>query len=147
MGFKSSHANHSLFIYADKTSFVAALIYVDDVIIVGNDTSKIEDTKSNLDARFSIKDLGSLSYFLGIEVSRTKEGLVMSQRKYTMDILEDTGMLGCKPSKFPMEQNLELDRGDNEDNIDANMYRRLISRLLYLQATRRDITYSVNVLS
>lgn len=120
---------------------------MDDVIIVGNDTTKIEDTKSNLDARFSIKDLGSLTYFLGIEVSRTKEGLVLSQWKYTMDILEETGMLGCKPSKFPMEQNLKLDREDNKESIDANMYRRRIGRLLYLQATRPDITYSVNVLN
>ncbi|XP_042752015.1 secreted RxLR effector protein 161-like [Lactuca sativa] len=64
-----------------------------------------------------------------------------------MDILEDTGMLGCKPSKFPTEQNLKLNKGDNEDRIDANMYQRLVGRLLYLQATRPDITYSVNVLS
>lgn len=64
-----------------------------------------------------------------------------------MDILEETGMLGCKPSKFPMEQNLKLDREDNKESIDANMYRRRIGRLLYLQATRPDITYSVNVLN
>ncbi|XP_023765083.1 uncharacterized mitochondrial protein AtMg00810-like [Lactuca sativa] len=147
MDFKPSHADHSLFVYKTKTSFVAALIYVDDVIIVGNDTTKIKSTKSDLDARFSIKDLGSLTYFLGIEVSRTKEGLVLSQRKYTLDILEYAGMLGCKPCKFPMEQNLKLDKGDKEEHVDPNTYRRLVGRLLYLQATRPDITYSVNVQS
>ena len=147
LGFIQSHSDHTLFIYKNNDIFVVALIYVDDVVIVGNNAKKIESTKANLHTQFSIKDLGSLKYFLGIEVSRTKEGLVLSQHKYTMDILNDSGMLGCRPSRFPMEQNLKLDKGDNENRVDANMYRRLIGRLLYLQATRPDITYSVNILS
>lgn len=120
---------------------------MDDVIIVGNDARKIEQTKAFLDKEFSIKDLGPLKYFLGIKVARTKNGLVLSQRKYTLDILEDSGMLGCRPSAFPMEQNLKLDRGEKEPEVEASQYRRLIGRLLYLQATRPDITYAVNVLS
>ncbi|XP_076904346.1 uncharacterized protein LOC143559751 [Bidens hawaiensis] len=127
--------------------FVAALIYVDDVIITGNDINTIKETKHFLDKEFSIRDLGPLKFFLGIEVARTKRGLVLSQRKYTLDILEDTGMLGCRPSLFPMEQNLKLDKRDGEARVNANQYRRLAGRLLYLQATRPDITYSVNVLS
>ncbi|GJW99595.1 putative RNA-directed DNA polymerase [Tanacetum coccineum] len=147
LGFKQSFADHSLFTYKRGKVFVGALIYVDDVIIVGNNQEKIQETKTHLDRRFSIKDLGPLKYFLGIEAARTKDGLVLSQRKYTLDILEDSGMLGCKPSSFPMEQNLKL-KVDGEDVcVDANMYRRLVGRLLYLQATRPDITYPVNVLS
>ncbi|XP_076948396.1 secreted RxLR effector protein 161-like [Bidens hawaiensis] len=64
-----------------------------------------------------------------------------------MDILEDSGMLGCKPSAFSMEQNTKLGRDDEEVRVDAGKYRRLVGRLLYLQATRPNITYSVNVLS
>ncbi|KAC9553683.1 hypothetical protein E3N88_45641 [Mikania micrantha] len=120
---------------------------VDDVIIVGNSSKIIQCTKDTLHDEFSIKDLGSLKYFLGIEVARTKDGLVLSQRKYTLDILQESGQLGCKPSGFPMEQNLKLDPGLEEEKVDANMYRRLVGKLLYLQATRPDITYSVNVLS
>ncbi|KAK1440796.1 hypothetical protein QVD17_06628 [Tagetes erecta] len=147
LGFKQSKADHSLFIYKEGTIFVAALIYVDDVIIVGNTPSKINETKDYLNKRFSIKDIGDLKYFLGIEVARTKEGLVLSQRKYTLDILEDCGVLGSRPSAFPMEQNLKLSKGDEEPRVDASQYRRLVGRLLYLQATRPDIVYSVNVLS
>lgn len=147
IGFRQSRADYSLFTYKVGGVYVAALIYVDDVIIVGNDKDKIQQTKSNLDQRFSIKDLGNLKYFLGIEVARTSEGLVLSQRKYTLDILKDSGLQGCRPSAFPMEQNLKLDKGSEEDKIDANQYRRLVGRLLYLQATRPDIAYSVNVLS
>lgn len=95
MEYRQSQADHSLFIHKHGDVFVAALIYVDDVIIVGNNQTKIEDTKSSLDTSFSIKDLRDLKYFLGIEVARTTEGLVLSQRKYTIDILEDSGLLGC----------------------------------------------------
>ena len=147
MEYRQSQADHSLFIHKHGDVFVAALIYVDDVIIVGNNQTKIEDTKSSLDTSFSTKYLGDLKYFLGIEVARTTEGLVLSQRKYTIDILEDSGLLGCRPSQFPMEQNLKLDKGEDEERADVNAYRRLVGRLLYLQATRPDITYVVNVLS
>ena len=147
LGFKGSKADHSLFIYKEKGVFVATLIYVDDVIIVGNDPVKIQHTKTHLNEKFSIKDLGVLKYFLGIEVARTPDGLVLSQRKYTLDILKDSGMQGCRSSAFPMEQNLKLDKSEKEPQVDANQYRRLVGRLLYLQATRPDIAYSVNVLS
>ncbi|KAJ9561853.1 LOW QUALITY PROTEIN: hypothetical protein OSB04_007013 [Centaurea solstitialis] len=147
LGFKQSRADYSLFIHKEDESFVAALIYVDDVVVVGNDPIKIQATKDDLDKKFSIKDLGNLKYFLGIEVTRTSEGLVLNQRKYILDILEDCGLQGCKPSPFPIEQNLKLDRADKEPKVDAGRYRRIVGRLLYLQATRPDITYSVNVLS
>ncbi|XP_076958475.1 uncharacterized protein LOC143634207 [Bidens hawaiensis] len=110
LGFNQSKADHSLFLQQRGQSFVAALIYVDDVIIVGNDTKNIQSTKDELNKRFSIKDLGRLKYFLGIEVARTTEGLVLTQRKYTLDILDDCGLQGCRPSLFPIEQNLKLDK-------------------------------------
>lgn len=80
-------------------------------------------------------------------MARTSRGLVLSQRKYTLDILKDSGMEGCRPSSFPIDQNLKLIMDDQEPKVDATTYRRLIGRLLYLQATRPDIAYSVNTLS
>ncbi|KAI3754366.1 hypothetical protein L1987_54148 [Smallanthus sonchifolius] len=147
MGFKQSVADPSLFTYKTDVVHAAVLIYVDDVIMVGDDINKIRDTKAELHRRFTIKDLGTLKYFLGIEVARTKDGIVLSQRKYTLDILRDMGLEGCRPSAFPMEQGLKLDKGENDERVDAGQYRRLVGRLLYLQATRPDIAYSVNLLS
>ncbi|KAD2804249.1 hypothetical protein E3N88_37626 [Mikania micrantha] len=147
MGYKQSVADPSLFIYRTDGVHAVVLIYVDDVIIVGDDMHKIKETKAELNHRFTIKDLGNLKYFLGIEVARTKDGIVLSQRKYTLDILRDMGLEGCRPSAFPMEQGLKLDKSEDDDRVDAGQYRRLVGRLLYLQATRPDIVYSVNLLS
>ncbi|KAK9050950.1 hypothetical protein SSX86_027575 [Deinandra increscens subsp. villosa] len=147
IGFRQTKMDHSLFVYKNGDTCITALIYVDDVIVAGNSLEKIQQTKDFLDKRFSIKDLGVLKYFLGIEVARTRKGLVLSQRKYILDILDDCGLLGCRPSSFPMEQSLKLDKDSGGPKVDASQYRRLVGRLLYLQATRPDIAYSVNVLS
>lgn len=126
---------------------VAALIYADDVIIVGNNMTNIQATKSVHNEQFTIKDLSYLRYFLDIEVARKKDSLVLRQRKYTLNILRDMGLEGCRPSSFPMEQCLKVDKGDEEPRVDVGQYRRLTGCLLYLQATRPDIAYSVNLLS
>lgn len=70
-----------------------------------------------------------------------------SQRKYSLDILEDSGTQGCRPSNFHMEQNLRLHKDDDGPNINISQYRRLVGRLLYLNITRLDIAFAVNQLS
>ncbi|CAH9141419.1 unnamed protein product [Cuscuta epithymum] len=147
IGFRQSRADHSLFIFQKGLVHTFALIYVDDVILAGNDSSHIDSIKHYLDTKFSIKDLGKLKYFLGIEVARSPEGFVLSQRKYTLDILDESGNLAGRPSLFPMEQNLKLRPDDGSPLVDAPSYRRLIGRLLYLTVTRPDIVYSVSQLS
>ncbi|OMP00054.1 Integrase, catalytic core [Corchorus capsularis] len=138
----------SLFISYDKGEiFLTTLIYVDDVILAGNNGAKIQEVKSYLNDKFDIKDFGSLKYFLGIEVAQSPVGIVLSQRKYALDILEESGMQGCKPSAFPIEQKHKLRSDSNGPLIDTAQYRRLVGRLLYLTVTRPDFSYVVNVLS
>lgn len=84
---------------------------------------------------------------MGIEVARSSKGFVISQRKYTLDILEDCHIQGCRPSVFPIEQNLKLDREVASHEVDASKYCCLVGRLLYLAVTRPDISFSVNQLS
>ncbi|CAL1372799.1 unnamed protein product [Linum trigynum] len=147
LGFRSSPADHSLFVFRRGEIFVVALIYVDDVILAGTDMNFINHVKKFLDHRFSIKDLGPLRYFLGLEVARSPQGLVVSQRKYVLDILEEAGVLGSRPSTFPVEQNHQLTKPSSEILVDGSAYRRLVGRLLYLTVSRPDITYGVNILS
>ncbi|CAL1359264.1 unnamed protein product [Linum trigynum] len=146
-GFRSSPADAALFIYQRGSTFVTALIYVDDVILAVNDLDFISQVKQFLDKKFSIKDLGILRYFLGIEVARTFDGVVLNQRKYTLDILEDASVEASRPSSFPIEQNHQLTRTTDDLLADPSPYRRLVGRLLYLTVTRPDINFVVNILS
>jgi len=111
MVFFESPLDHSLFIYRKGDVFLALLIYVDDLILIGNNPMRCRNFKSYLQQCFKLKDLGVLKYFLGIEAVRSSQGLFLSQRKYALDILSECGMLGAKPTSFPMEQNILLTNG------------------------------------
>src|SRR5262249_33271042 len=102
--------------------------------------------KSFLHTQFHTKDLGVLKYFLGIEVTRSKKGIFISQRKYVLDLLIETGKLGAKPCSTPMLPNLQLSK-DGDLFEDPEKYRRLVGKLNYLTVTRPDIAYSVSIVS
>ena len=146
-GFQPSKTDYSLFTRQNNSSFTALLNYVDDILLTGNDLTEIQRVKDYLLQQFHIKDLGDLKYFLGIEFSRSKAGIYMSQRKYALDILQDTGLTGARPDKFPMEQNLKVTPDGGELLNNLVKYRRLVGRLIYLTVTRPDIVFSVRTLS
>ncbi|XP_057965265.1 multicopper oxidase LPR1 homolog 1-like [Malania oleifera] len=102
---------------------------------------------SILDAKFGIKDLGSLKYFLGLEIARSEKGISLNQKKFALDILKETGMMGCKPVNSPMEQQLKLSKDSGDLLTDSNKYRRLIGKLMYLTLSRLDLTYAVKRLN
>lgn len=146
-GFRQSWSDYSLFVRNHNGTFTALLVYVDDVILAGNSLDDIIKTKAFLSSRFKLKDMGNLKYFLGLELARSKQGIVLSQRKYALEILEDTGFLGAKPSRFPIEQNISLTQADGKLLQDASRYRRLVGRLIYLTITRPNLVYAVHTLS
>ncbi|CAL2277125.1 unnamed protein product [Prunus armeniaca] len=146
IGFKQSRADYSLFTQVHGSSLTIILLYVDDMIITGNDEDVICKLKHFLGNQFRIKDLGPLKYFLGVEVARSKTGISICQRKYTLDILEEAGLLGAKPAKVPMDPDITLS-STGELLKDPTRYRRLVGKLIYLTITRPEITYAVNTLS
>ena len=107
-GFVQSKANYSVFTRQQGDSFIVLLVYVDDVVVASNDKEQVEEFKVLLDQKFKLKDLGELKYLLGLEVARTAKGISLCQRKYALEILEDAGLLGCKPTKVPMEPTFKL---------------------------------------
>ena len=115
-------------------------------MITGSDTKGISSPKSFLHTQFHTKDLGMLKYFLGVEVTRSKKGIFLSQRKYVLNLLSETGKLGTKLLSTPIVPNLQLTK-DGELFEDLERYRRLVGKLNYLTMTRPDIAYSVSVVS
>ena len=81
INFVHSKADSSMLIKKTETSFMALLIYVDDILIARNNMNEINKVKSSLNAAFEIKDLGNLKFFLGLEIARTKKGIHICQRK------------------------------------------------------------------
>lgn len=108
--FTQSKSDYSLFTRTQGSVFIALLVYVDDVILASNDSTAITQFITSLNQQFKLKDLGTLKFFLGLEVARLAKGISLSQRKYALEILEDSGLLAAKPSKFPMEQNIKLSK-------------------------------------
>jgi len=87
-GLRRSKADHSVFYkHTSPGKCIYLIVYVDDIVIIGNDTAGISQLKEHLCRHFQTKDLGSLKYFLGIEVAQSKDGVVISQRKYALEIL------------------------------------------------------------
>lgn len=80
-------------------------MYANDIVITWNDATKIVQLKQHLGKRFQTKDLGCLKFFVGIEVAQSKEGIVISQRKYALDVLKETWMMDCRPVNSPMDLN------------------------------------------
>ena len=103
--------------------------------------------KSQLDHLFKIKDLGQLKFCLGLEVARSRKGIFLNRRKYTLELLDVAGLLGCKPSNTPGDPQIKLHSKESHFLKDIFMYRLLNRQLIYLTNTRPDICFVVNYLS
>ena len=146
-GFQQSNSDHTLFLKHQLGKVTALIIYVDDMIITGNDSKEISKLQEYLATEFEMKNLGGLKYFLGIEVARSRKGIFLSQRRYVLDLLSEAGLLDCKPADTPMVQNHKL--GNHADQIPTNKerYQKLVGKLIYLSYTRPDIAYAVSIVS
>ncbi|GAA0172664.1 transmembrane signal receptor [Lithospermum erythrorhizon] len=145
--FSQSYFDYSLFTLCKGQSRLHVLVYVDDLIIIGNDFAAISTFKQYLSSCFHMKDLGVLKYFLGVEVARSQEGIFLSQWKYALDIISEAGLLRAKPVDFLMEQNQRLANSTSDLLHDSEHYRCLVGRLLYLLFTRPDLSFAVHILS
>ena len=140
-------ADSSLFVKLQGSKLAVVLVYVDDLIIIGDDEDEIRRTRENLAIHFQMKELGELKHFLGLEVDRVKDGLFLGQHKYEKDLLQKFGMLNCKPISTHMEVNTKLYAQEGKELEDPTMYRQLVDSLIYLTLTQPNISYAIGVAS
>jgi Reverse transcriptase (RNA-dependent DNA polymerase) len=123
------------------------LIYVDDIIVIGDNIDLIQSFICSLQHNFALKDLGALHFFLGIEVLSTAHGLHLSQTKYLNDVLHRAKMHDANPCLSPMVPNTTLSRFAGDPFDDPHLYRSIVGALQYATLTRPDISYAVNKVS
>ncbi|XP_071741385.1 uncharacterized mitochondrial protein AtMg00810-like [Rutidosis leptorrhynchoides] len=148
-GFIQSINDYSLFVKVSETDCLYLLVYVDDIILTGSNTKIIDECKLFLKTKFRIKDLGHLKYFLRIELLDNNDCLVLSQRKYCLEVISEFGLLGCKPAITPLESGVVFSNLDNHDLSDLPLeniseYQKLVGKLIYITLTRPDISYVVD---
>ncbi|KAG8478414.1 hypothetical protein CXB51_028231 [Gossypium anomalum] len=137
-GFEQQHGDRPL----DACLYV--LVYIDDLIVTGNHQCNINKFVKTLDAKFSLKDLGPLSYFIGIEVLLTTERLFLSQQKYVFDLLKKANMDQAKGSPTLMVTSTILSRHVGSAVENESEYRSIVGALQYVVITRPDIAFAVN---
>jgi hypothetical protein len=145
-GYTQSTADYSLFTLTTATDFTALLVCVDDIILVGTSLAEFDRIKKILDAQFKIKDLGVLKNFLGLEVAQSRDGIHISRRKYCLDLLKDSSLLGSKPATTPLDPAVKLHNDEGKLFDDISQYKRLIGKL-YLTNSRPDIAYATQQFS
>ena len=118
-------------------------IYVDDIIFGSTNESLCQDFAKLMQGEFEMSMMGELTFFLGLQIKQSKEGISITQSKYTKELLKRFGMENCKPIGTPMSPSSKLDKDDEGKSVDLKYYRGMIGSLLYLTASRPDIMFSV----
>jgi len=133
----------TLFIKKSNSEIILVQIYVDDIIFCATKDSLCEDFVAAMQGEFEMSMMGELSFFLGLQVKQTKDGIFLCQSKYCKEILKKFEMESCKEASTPMPSSCYMDADAAGKGVDQTKYRGLIGSLLYLTASRPDIMFVV----
>ncbi|PNY07765.1 putative copia-type polyprotein [Trifolium pratense] len=147
-GFHKCPYEHTLYIKTgEKGNFLIVCLYVDDLIFTGNDECLFKEFKQSMMKEFEMTDLGMMKYFLGIEVVQSAAGIFICQKKYAQEVLERFKMDDCNPVQIPIVPGTKLTRDVEGTKIDNTYYKQMVGSLMYITATRPDLTYAVSLIS
>lgn len=144
IGFHQSRNDASLFVHSAPLGKVYILINVDDFIITGSNPAMVTSLIQQLSTTFSLKDLGNLNYFLGVEVLHHSHGLLLSQRQYILNLLSSVSMESAKPVLTPTISKYSNTKDSTLPHDDPRKFRQVVGSLQYLSLTRPDIAFAVN---
>ena len=137
LGYMTSH-------YDSDKGIILLLLYVDDMIITGDDLSGNQELKDFLSQQFEMKDLRHLSYFLGLKITHSTNGLYITQAKYDSELLSRAGLTNSKTVDTPVELNVHLTPLGGKPLSNPSLYKCLVGSLVYLTVTHPNISYVVH---
>ncbi|PKU77708.1 Retrovirus-related Pol polyprotein from transposon TNT 1-94 [Dendrobium catenatum] len=145
-GFQISNSDHSLLTYKTGNIRLYILVYVDDILLTGNSKTELNKLLTNLHDHFQMRNLGTLSQFLGIQASQTESGVILHQASYAKKIVEKAGMTQSKPVLTPIPTKTNVSPTSTKPYDNPHLYRQIIGSLQYLTLTRPDIQFAVQQL-
>ena len=138
-GFVRNHADHCVYKKQVDDKIVIVIVWVDDLIIASDSMQLMEEFKESMKTQFKMKDLGRITFFLGMDFKQSKGEIKMNQKRFILKILERFGMIDCKPRLTPCEQRLEFNCGELAN---ARQYREMIGSLIYaMTCTSPDLSW------
>jgi hypothetical protein len=144
IGFQASKVDTSPFILSLNGAMIYLLVYVDDILLTRSNSALLHRLITLLQTEFKLRDMGFVHFFLGIEVKPTTMGILLSQHKYALDIIQRAGMASCKPVDTPLSTSSKLGIVPGTLHSNPTRYRQIVGALQYLTFTRPDICYAVN---
>ena len=142
-GFSRGKVDTTLFTKSLNHDILIVQVYVDDIIFGSTNENLCKDFSKLMQGEFEMSMMGEMTFFLGLQVKQTKEGIFISQAKYTKELLKKYGMDKAKPIATPMSPTTKLEKDENGKAVSEKVYRGMIGSLLYLTASRPDILFSV----
>ena len=144
-GYSRGGADKTLFIKKVKFDIIIAQIYVDDIVFGSVSQHLVEEFVEQMKTEFEMSMVGELTYFLGLQVKQSKDGIFISQSKYAKNLVKKFGLQGAQHKRTPIGTHTRLTKDENGVSVDQSLYRSMIGSLLYLTASRPDLCYSVGV--
>ena len=147
LGFIKSNHEQSLYLKHSDTNTIIFGVYVDDLIVTGSSSARIENFKAEMTREFDMSNLGSLSSYLGIEVEQGKKFIFLSQTAYAQKLLQHAKLGECNAATTPLEARAQFTNEEGRSTVNSTVYRSLIGSLRCLTHTRPDLLFSVGILS
>ncbi|KAL4311818.1 hypothetical protein GQ457_01G032430 [Hibiscus cannabinus] len=147
LGFERSLFESTLYVKHHDNDVLIVSLYVDDLLLIGNDAQMLEQFKQEMMKVFEMTDLELMSFFLGMKIKQAGHEVFICQKKYAKEILKKFKLEECKEVNTPMNQKEKLCKEDGTDKVDEGYFRSLIGCLMYLTATHHDILNDVSILS
>ena len=134
-----------LFVKSDKGKLMIAHIYIDDIVFGGMSDQMVQQFVQQMKSEFEMSLVGELNYFLGLQVKQMEDSMFVSQSKYARGIVKKFGLENASHKRTPAATHVKITKDEKGEDVDQSLYRSMIGSLLYLTASRPDITFAVGV--
>jgi hypothetical protein len=138
-GLTKSNADPNLYYSIVNEKYTIVLLYVDDLLVTGDNDMEIDRVTNHLTKTFEMTSLGAARLYLGVEIEYYRSGIWLHQRRYIKTLLQKFDMENCNPASTPMCTSMKLQADMNEPSADKDMYQSLIGGLIYATISRIDI--------